>query len=148
MGSAVNQYRTEAVQPLGVQPSNRSNHPMMQLPDEDLDLIMQLVLASGSLKGLARSYGVSYPTIRTRLNRLIARLEAILQGCTPDPLRELLARMVERGELSAPTARRILDTVDTMTTEMMQRASEATARSQAQTTPPEPSQATPLRSQT
>jgi len=43
------------------------------LSDEDL----AFVLASGSLKNIAKQYGVTYPTIRLRLDRLIAKIEVI-----------------------------------------------------------------------
>ena len=46
-------------------------HPLLALNEEELDLVLQLVLASGSLKDLARGYQVSYPTIRLRVDRLI-----------------------------------------------------------------------------
>jgi hypothetical protein len=85
----------------------RHDHPLTRLPREDLDLICELVLQSGSLKGLARSYDVSYPTIRTRLDRVIERLRTVLDGKRPDPVVELLARLVERGELTTGGARAI-----------------------------------------
>lgn len=84
-----------------------SDHPLLLLPREDLDLITELVLRSGSLKDLAAAYGVSYPTIRGRLDRVIHRLELAIQGRRPDPLTELLAALVERGELSSSGARAI-----------------------------------------
>jgi hypothetical protein len=84
-------------------------HPLAALPREDLDLVTELVLQSGSLKGLAEVYGISYPTIRSRLDKVIDRLRASVQGRAPDAMTELLARLVERGELSAPGARRIRD---------------------------------------
>ena len=71
-------------------PQYATDHPILSLDPEDLDLIMALVLEGSSLKGLAARYGVSYPTIRTRLDRVIARLNEILEGRQPDPLRELL----------------------------------------------------------
>jgi hypothetical protein len=77
-----------------------NRHPLLQLSDEDLDLVARFVVQSGSLKDLATEYGVSYPTIRARLDRVIDRLKKILAGRKPDPLSELLADMVERGELS------------------------------------------------
>ena len=89
--------------------SGETDHPLVRLPREDLDLIAELVLKSGSLKELADSYGVSYPTIRNRLDRVIARLEAAVDGQKPDPLSELLATLVERGEVSPSTARSIRD---------------------------------------
>lgn len=84
-----------------------AGHVLSGLPREDLDLIVALVLQSGSLKGLAKVYGVSYPTIRGRVDRVIGRLEEVVAGREPDPLRELLATLVERGELTASGARRI-----------------------------------------
>ena len=84
-------------------------HPLHGLSRDDLDLITELVLRSGSLKDLADAYGVSYPTIRLRLDKVIERLSAIVKGKQPDPLNELLATLVERGELSASNARAVRD---------------------------------------
>ena len=91
-----------------------SNHPLASLDVADLDLIVELVLCSGSLKDLAAHYDVSYPTIRTRLDRVIERVRSAREGRTPDPLSELLASMVERGELSATNARSVRDTARRM----------------------------------
>jgi hypothetical protein len=85
-------------------------HPLTLLPREDLDLIAALVLRSGSLKALAEAYGVSYPTIRSRLDRVIERLEGVMRGRTPDEMTELLANLVEQGQLTPAAARRIRDT--------------------------------------
>ena len=71
-------------------------------------MITELVLQSGSLKALAKTYGVSYPTIRQRLDGLIRRLRAILDGRPQDQVRETLARLIERGELSPAAAREVL----------------------------------------
>jgi len=86
-----------------------SDHVLGLLPREDLDLIVELVLQSGSLKELATAYGVSYPTIRLRLDRLIERLRNVVSGKEPDPLKELLAKLVERGEMSISGAREVRD---------------------------------------
>lgn len=86
-----------------------AGHPLLGLPREDLDLITELVLRSGSLKDLASAYGVSYPTIRGRLDRVMARLRGAVEGRAPDPLSELLADLVERGELSPSAARSVRD---------------------------------------
>lgn len=82
---------------------------LSRLARDDQDLILELVLCSGSLKDLADAFGVSYPTIRLRLDRLIERVRALQAGQRPDPLSELLADLVERGELSGAVARRIRD---------------------------------------
>jgi hypothetical protein len=80
-------------------------HPLATLPREDLDLITELVIQSGSLKDLAAAYGVSYPTIRARVDRVIDRLKEAVAGRKPDPFSELLANLVQRGEMSGATAR-------------------------------------------
>ena len=89
------------------------DHPLVGLPREDLDLITELVLQSGSLKGLAASYGVSYPTIRNRVDKVIDRLSKLIAGTPPDPLVELLGDLVERGELTISGARAVRDLVRT-----------------------------------
>jgi len=88
--------------------SSQRRHPLLALTDEELEFVMRMVMASGSLKELARAYGVSYPTIRARLNRLIARLEVIVKGRPISPMAELLGNLVERGELSLGGARSVL----------------------------------------
>ena len=88
-----------------------ADHALTQLPREDLDLILELVLQSGSLKDLAAAYSVSYPTIRARLDRTIERLRTLISGHKPDPVTELMADMVVRGELSAAVARRLRDAI-------------------------------------
>ena len=80
---------------------------MCALDDAERDFVVRMILASGSLKDLAKAYGVSYPTIRARLDRLIDRLQALLAGKPPDPLNDLLADLVEKGELTSRGARQI-----------------------------------------
>ncbi len=97
--------------------NNLANHILGTLPPEDLDIIVELVLNSGSLKDLAAAYGVTYPTIRLRLDRVIERLQAAVNGKQPDPLKELLAKLVERGEISSSGARSIRDLVQSLSRE-------------------------------
>ncbi len=85
------------------------SHPLTRLDGSDLDFVAQLVLASGSLKDLAAAYGVSYPTIRGRLDRLIVRVRQVLAGTAADVMAETLADLVERGEVTGSAARSILD---------------------------------------
>lgn len=91
-------------------PPTDRDHPLLSLPREDLDFITRFVLASGSLKDLAAAYSVSYPTIRSRLDKLIERLRAAVENRPVDPLTELVARLVERGELTVSGARAIQQT--------------------------------------
>ena len=83
-------------------------HPLDRLEPEDKEFVLRFVRASGSLKEVAGAYDVSYPTLRAWLDRLIKRLDELAAGRTPDPMAELLAKFVERGEVGAGTARQIL----------------------------------------
>ncbi len=90
-----------------MEPSDR-RHPLLRLEDADLDFVLRMILASGSLKDLAQTYGVSYPTIRARLDALIARLHALVANKPVDPMTDLVAGLVERGEITPGAARRVL----------------------------------------
>ena len=48
-----------------------------ELEADELKFIRNFVLASGSLKEMASNYGVSYPTVRSRLNNVINHLHLI-----------------------------------------------------------------------
>lgn len=51
-----------------------------RLGSEDQQFALAFILRSGSLKEMAKLYGVSYPTVRNRLDDLIARLSAIIES--------------------------------------------------------------------
>jgi len=89
------------------QERRKKEHPLLQLAEEDLDFVVQFVLASGSLKEMALLHHVSYPTIRATLDRVIARLRESLGGAPPDAMTELLAELVERGEIKVGVAKQI-----------------------------------------
>jgi hypothetical protein len=50
---------------------------LARLTAEDQALVVRLIKASGSLKEVASQYGVSYPTIRNRLDELIDEVERL-----------------------------------------------------------------------
>lgn len=54
--------------------------PLARLSAEEQRLVAHLVLASGSLKDLAKEYAVSYPTIRNRLDALREKLAGLLNA--------------------------------------------------------------------
>jgi len=85
----------------------RRENPLLELDEADLEFVLRLVLASGSLKELGSLYGVSYPTIRARLDRLIEKLQRALADRPTDPVSNLLADLVERGEMTVGAARQI-----------------------------------------
>jgi hypothetical protein len=53
------------------------------LGEEDVAFVKRFVLASGSLKEMAKVYGITYPTVRLRLDRLIEKIRT--RG--PSPVR-------------------------------------------------------------
>lgn len=49
---------------------------LTDLEAADISFIKQFILASGSLKQMAKIYDISYPTVRGRLNQLIEKIRA------------------------------------------------------------------------
>lgn len=74
------------------------------LADEDLNFIRRFVLSSGSLKEMARIYGVTYPTVRARLDRVIRQITASDEK-EEDAYVNLIKKMVldEKLEFDAAT---------------------------------------------
>jgi hypothetical protein len=52
---------------------------LVRLPEDDQAFILQFFLTSGSLKEMASRLGISYPTVRNRLDDLIAKLKISIQ---------------------------------------------------------------------
>ena len=46
---------------------------MAELEEEDVAFLKNFLLCSGSLKEIAGLYGVTYPTVRLRLDKIIQR---------------------------------------------------------------------------
>ena len=75
---------------------------------EDGQFLKRFLLASGSLKQLAEDYGISYPTVRTRLDRLILKVQAVEKNDAQDDFHRELRIQVASGQLSADLAKRLL----------------------------------------
>jgi hypothetical protein len=80
-----------------------------ELNEEDAQFLRRFVLGSGSLKALAEDYGVSYPTVRARLDRLIAKIEAATDPRITDPFQRKLRLLAADGEISPRVARELLE---------------------------------------
>jgi hypothetical protein len=78
------------------------------LDEEDRQFLKRFLLASGSLKDLAQQYGVSYPTLRVRLDRLIAKVRAADDAKVTDPFERKLRVCVAAGTVSAALAKELL----------------------------------------
>ena len=78
------------------------------LAEDELAFIRRFVVMSGSLKALAKAYGVTYPTIRLRLDRLIQKLQIVEdQQITSDFERLVRAKFAD-GRIDAETLKAIL----------------------------------------
>lgn len=80
---------------------------LQALDDEDLQFLKRFVLASGSLKALCDEYGVSYPTVRARLDRLIAKVQAADDPKVADSFQRKLHVLVADGKMSPTLAREL-----------------------------------------
>jgi hypothetical protein len=80
-----------------------------RLSDEDLSFVKRFVLASGSLKAMADAYGISYPTVRLRLDRLIERIKIYdSEKITSDFERVLRAQYAD-GKIDLATLKTLLE---------------------------------------
>ena len=89
---------------------------LAQLPLEDQLFIVAFVRSHGSIKEMERLFGVSYPTIKARLNRLGEQLGPAVEVelmCVDDSTgadaRRQVLDQLERGELSVEQALRELE---------------------------------------
>jgi hypothetical protein len=83
--------------------------PLAQLPAEDQVFVAAFVRCHGSIKQMEKYFGVSYPTIKNRLNRIGAQLSfvEIEQGPeaeSPPYTRGDVLDRLSRGELTVAQA--------------------------------------------
>ena len=78
---------------------------LARLSAEDQIFVAAFVRCHGSIKQMEKFFGVSYPTIKNRLNRLAAQLPFVevepADPADPAPTRSELLSRLERGELTA-----------------------------------------------
>lgn len=77
---------------------------LSSLDDEDITFIKKFLLASGSLKEIAQMYGVTYPTVRLRLDRLIQKIQ-ISDDNSAEPYISLIKRLAVNDKLDFDTAK-------------------------------------------
>ncbi len=80
-----------------------------RLTDEDLAFVKRFVLASGSLKDLAKEYGISYPTIRLRLDRLIQKVQIFESEKITSEFERTLRVQVAEGKIDLATFRVVME---------------------------------------
>ena len=75
---------------------------LARLSGEDQVFVAAFLRSHGSIKEMEQVFGVSYPTIKARLNRIAARFEFI--DLDPKPVRSEVLDRLSRGEISAQDA--------------------------------------------
>jgi hypothetical protein len=80
---------------------------LARLSLEDQVFITAFIRAHGSIKEMEQTFGVSYPTIKSRLNRIAGQLEFVETDPRPSSA-EVLDRL-NKGEISAAQAIQALE---------------------------------------
>ena len=80
---------------------------MTGLEEEDAVFLKKFVLASGSLKEVAGEYGVTYPTVRLRLDKIIQKVR-LGEEYAGDPYVALIKRLALNEKLDFDTAKLLI----------------------------------------
>ena len=81
---------------------------MSNLDEEDLSFMKRFMLASGSLKEVSRQCGVSYPTVRLRLDRLIQKIR-LGEETEQEPYIALIKRLAVDDKLDVDAAKILIN---------------------------------------
>src|ERR1700679_1257779 len=79
---------------------------LARLSLEDQVFVVAFVRSHGSIKEMEQTFGVSYPTIKARLNRISGQLQFV--ETDPSPSRHEILDRLGSGELTAEEAIRAL----------------------------------------
>jgi hypothetical protein len=71
--------------------------PLARLQQEDQIFVTAFLRCHGSIKEMEELFGISYPTVKNRLNRIAAQLEYV--EINPPPSALDLLRRLEKGEI-------------------------------------------------
>jgi hypothetical protein len=82
---------------------------LTRLSLEDQVFITAFIRSHGSIKEMERVFGVSYPTIKARLNRIAESLEFV--DTNPKPSQGEILDRLKRGELDPDEAIRQLESI-------------------------------------
>lgn len=80
---------------------------LARLSLEDQVFVTAFLRSHGSIKEMEQVFGVSYPTIKARLNRIAGQLQFV--ETDPSPSRAEVLEKLNKGEMSADEAIRALE---------------------------------------
>ena len=82
---------------------------LARLSLEDQIFVIAFVRSHGSIKEMEQTFGVSYPTVKARLNRIAGQLEFV--ETNPSPSRAEVLERLNQGEISAEEAIKELESL-------------------------------------
>lgn len=82
---------------------------LLRLSEDELRFSLAFIKCSGSLKEMATLENVSYPTMRNRLNDLIAKIETLEKN--PERAKDEILSLLEAGKITAAEAALRLRTI-------------------------------------
>ena len=81
---------------------------LARLPAEDQVFVMTFVQVHGSIKEMERLFGISYPTVKKRLDSIAGKLEFVVDAPAPEPVgdgrRSEIIDQLYHGEISVEDA--------------------------------------------
>jgi hypothetical protein len=80
---------------------------LARLTLEDQVFVIAFIRSHGTIKEMEQTFGVSYPTIKARLNRISSQLEFV--EVNPSSSRTEVLQQLNTGEISAADAIRALE---------------------------------------
>ena len=80
--------------------------PLANLSAEDQVFVMAFMRCNGSIKDMEQMFGISYPTVKNRINRIAKQLEFV-EIVKVTPQQEVIEEL-ERGDINAEEAIRRL----------------------------------------
>jgi hypothetical protein len=81
--------------------------PLARLTMEDQIFVTAFIRSHGSIKEMEELFGVSYPTVKNRLNRISQALEFV--DVDPPASQNEVLDQLDRGDISVEDALRILE---------------------------------------
>lgn len=81
---------------------------MLALEEEDAAFLKNFLMKSGSLKDIAKLYGVSYPTVRLRLDKLIHKV-SLSEQKEEEPFLAFIKGLAVDARIDLETAKMIME---------------------------------------
>ena len=81
---------------------------MLAMEEEDAAFLKNFLMKSGSLKDIAKLYGVSYPTVRLRLDKLIQKV-SLSEQKEEEPFLAFIKGLAVDARIDLETAKMIME---------------------------------------